>query len=552
MATPEKKLSLETLASLCKRRGFIYPSSEIYGGLNGFWDYGPFGAELKRNLKDAWWASLVRFREDVVGLDATIIMHPDIWKASGHADGFADPMVDCKACKKRFRADQLCEEQGKVLAKTDTGFALPAGVVCGACGSKDLTEPRAFNLMFKSFVGPVEDASSTVFLRPETAQAIFVQFKNILDTSRQSVPFGVAQMGKSFRNEINPRNYTFRSREFEQMELEFFIRPDEAVELISGRVVTLADNPDLNGEPQADWGWEVWHKYWVEQRMTWYRSIGLPGDSLVEYWQGREELAHYARACVDIQYAFPFGVQELEGIAARSDFDLTQHQKHSGKSQEVFDEPLKLAAAKLDPAAREAFVAKTVVAWEQAGKTAEAAREFCAKLFEGRYLPHVIEPSAGADRLALAVLCNAYVEEWVPDGKTEGSIQPAAPGQQPPKGFEARTVMRFSPRIAPIKVAVFPLLKNKPELVAKARAIFNQLRKRWMCYWDETGAIGRRYRRQDEAGTPFCITIDFDTLTADTVTLRNRDSMKQVRIPVSQLIAELEQRLDQPTLDLNT
>jgi glycyl-tRNA synthetase len=549
MSTPDKKLSLDVLASLCKRRGFIYQSSEIYGGLNGFWDYGPLGAELKRNLKDAWWSSMVRFREDIVGLEATIIMHPAIWKASGHADGFADPMVDCKGCKKRFRADQLCEEQGKLLMKTSVGFALPAGIVCSACGSKDLTEPRAFNLMFKSFVGPVEDASSTVFLRPETAQAIFAQFKNILDTSRQSVPFGVAQMGKSFRNEINPRNYTFRSREFEQMELEYFIRPDEAVELIFGRVTTLADNPDLAGEPKADWGWEVWHKYWVAQRLAWYRSVGLPADSLVEYWQGREELAHYARACVDIQYAFPFGVQELEGIAARSDFDLTQHHVHSGKSQEVFDEPLKLAAAKLDAAAREAFAAAIAARWEAAGKTGDAARAFCAKLFEGRYIPHVIEPSAGADRLALAILCNAYSEEWVPDGKTEGVMQPAVPGQMPPKGYEARTVLRFSPRIAPIKVAVFPLLKNKPELVAKARELFNTLRKRWMCYWDETGAIGRRYRRQDEAGTPFCITVDFDTLTDNTVTLRNRDSMKQVRLPIATLVQELEQRLDNATLD---
>ncbi len=548
MTTPDKKLSLEVLASLCKRRGFIYPSSEIYGGLNGFWDYGPLGSELKRNLKDAWWASMTRFREDVVGLDATIIMHPDIWKASGHAEGFADPMVDCKACKKRFRADQLCEDQGKALIKIPNGFQLPPGTACTACGSKDLTEPRAFNLMFKSFVGPVEDASNTVFLRPETAQAIFAQFKNILDTSRQSVPFGVAQMGKSFRNEINPRNYTFRSREFEQMELEFFIRPDEAVELIAGRVKTLTDNPDLSGEPQPDWGWEVWHKYWVAQRLAWYRSIGLPPDSLVEYWQGREELAHYARACVDIQFAFPFGVQELEGIAARSDFDLTQHQNYSGKPMEVFDEPLKLASAKLDSSGRDAFTEKVAAAWTAAGKSAEDARAFCAKLFEGRYIPHVIEPSAGADRLALAVLSNAYSEEWVPDGKTEGGILPAEPGKVPPKGYEARTVLRFSPRIAPIKVGVFPLLKNKPDLVAKARSIYDVLRRRWMCYWDVTGAIGRRYRRQDEAGTPFCITVDFDTLTADTVTLRNRDTMKQIRVPVAQLVQELETRLDQPTL----
>jgi len=551
MATPTPTLTLDQLASLCKRRGFIYPSSEIYGGLNGFWDYGPLGAELKRNLKEAWWASMTRFREDVVGLDATIIMHPDIWRASGHADGFADPMVDCRSCKKRFRADQLCAEQGKELIKTETGSQLPAGTACTACGSKDLTEPRAFNLMFKSFVGPVEDAANTVFLRPETAQAIFAQFKTILDTGRHTVPFGVAQMGKSFRNEINPRNYTFRSREFEQMELEYFIRPDEAVELITGRVATLADNPDLSGPPQPDWGWEVWHRYWVEQRLAWYRAIGLPAESLALYWQTPDELAHYARACVDIEFAFPFGVQELEGIAARRDFDLLQHQTRSGKPMEVFDEPLKQAAAKLDPAAREAFIARVAAAWSAAGQSAEAARAFGAKLLEGRYIPHVIEPSAGADRLVLAILSNAYTEEWVPDSKTGGAVRPAEPGQTPPAGYEARTVLRFSPRIAPVKAAVFPLLKNKPELVAKARALFETLRRRWPCAWDVTGAIGRRYRRQDEAGTPYCITVDFDTLTDDTVTLRNRDSMKQIRLPAARLVEELEIRLDAAALPLH-
>ena len=252
-----KTFDLETLASLCKRRGFIFQSSELYGGINGFWDYGPLGCELKRNVKDAWWKAVVRLREDVVGLEATIIMHPAIWKASGHADGFADPMVDCKDCRKRFRADQFCEEQGLELIKTGAAFSLPDGVKCPACGSKNLTPPRSFNLMFKTFVGPVEDETSVAWLRPETAQAIFVQFNNIVATARQKVPFGVAQMGKSFRNEINPRNYTFRSREFEQMELEFFIRPDEAVELICGQVTTLADNPDLTGPPQASWGWEI-------------------------------------------------------------------------------------------------------------------------------------------------------------------------------------------------------------------------------------------------------------------------------------------------------
>ncbi|MBR6023279.1 MAG: glycine--tRNA ligase [Kiritimatiellae bacterium] len=521
----EKKLSMETLASLCKRRGFIFQSSELYGGINGFWDYGPLGCELKRNLKEAWWKVMVRRREDVVGLDATIIMHPAIWKASGHADGFADPMVDCKDCRKRFRADQLCEEQGKALIKQGNGFALPEGVVCAACGSKNLTEPRSFNLMFKTYVGPVEDDSAVAWLRPETAQAIFAQFGNIAATSRQKVPFGVAQMGKSFRNEINPRNYTFRSREFEQMELEFFIPPDEAVELVCGRVATLADNPDLHGAPQPDWGWEVWHRYWVEQRLAFYRSIGLPEESLHLYWQKGDELAHYARACVDIEYAFPFGVQELEGIAARSDFDLTQHQKHSGKSQEIFDEALKNAVKAKSEAELAAFTAKTVEAWKARGKGEEDARAFLEKLYQGKYIPHVIEPSAGADRLALALLCNAYDEETLTDekGKTD-----------------TRTVLRFHPSVAPIKAAVFPLVKNRPELYAKAREIFAGLQRRWNCFWDESGAIGRRYRRMDEAGTPWCVTVDFQTLEDGTVTLRERDSMKQERIAVADLASKLD------------
>ena len=518
-------LSMETLASLCKRRGFIFQSSELYGGINGFWDYGPLGCELKRNLKEAWWKSTVRFREDVVGLDATIIMHPDIWKASGHAAGFADPMVDCKDCRKRFRADQLCEEQGQQLIKNGSSFALPEGVVCPACGSKNLTQPRAFNLMFKTFVGPVEDDSAVAWLRPETAQAIFAQFTNIVATARKKVPFGIAQMGKSFRNEINPRNYTFRSREFEQMELEFFIPPDEAVELLCGHVCTLADNPDLAGAPQPDWGWEVWHRYWVEQRLAFYRAIGLPEESLHLYWQKGDELAHYARACVDIEYAFPFGVQELEGIAARSDFDLTQHQIHSGKALDVFDETLKNAVKAKTPEELDAFTAKTIAAWAARGKSEEDARAFLAKLYDGKYIPHVIEPSAGADRMALALLCNAYDEETLTDDKGK---------------TDTRTVLRFHPAIAPIKAAVLPLVKNRPELVAKAREVFAALQRRWNTFWDESGAIGRRYRRMDEAGTPYCVTVDFQTLEDGTVTLRDRDSMQQVRISVPDLLAKLD------------
>ncbi len=527
MATNEN-LKMEAIVSLCKRRGIIYQSSEIYGGINGFWDYGPLGCELKKNVKDSWWKRTVRLREDVEGLDATIIMHPDIWRASGHATGFADPMVDCKECRKRHRADQLCEEQGLELIKTATGFALPEGAKCTACGSKDLTEPRAFNLMFKTYVGPVEDENSVAYLRPETAQAIFAQFSNVISTSRQAVPFGIAQVGKSFRNEINPRNFTFRSREFEQMELEYFIKPDEAVELLCGHVAQLTDETDLS-EPQDDWGWEIWHRYWVEERRKWLCDVGLPPETIVEYWQKQDELAHYARACVDFEYSFPFGVQELEGIAARSDFDLTQHQVHSGKSMEVFDEQLKLAAQKMDAAAKAAFKEKVVADWTKRGKDGEKAASFVDKLFEGKYIPHVIEPSAGADRMTLALICDAYAEEEIPNDKGKQDI---------------RTVLRFSPKIAPVKVAVFPLVKNKPELCGKAREIFKELRSHWNCFWDESGAIGRRYRRQDEIGTPFCVTVDFDTLEDGTVTVRNRDTMEQERLSVSDLITKLYKEID--------
>src|ERR1022692_3300131 len=327
MATPNDSQRMEKIVSLCKRRGFIFQSSEIYGGLNGCWDYGPLGVELKRNLKDYWWRTMVHERDDVVGMDGSILMNRAVWKASGHEDTFTDPMIDCRTCKARLRADQVPEKNGVKQ--------------CPNCGGKDLTEPRAFNLMFKTYVGATEDESSITYLRPETAQAIFVQFKNVLDTSRKKLPFGIAQIGKAFRNEINPRNFTFRSREFEQMELEFFIRPDEVVQKMGGSVAQLSDPQPSTLNPQPNWGWELWHKYWVEQRIRWYESIGLGRDTLVEYWQKKEELAHYARATVDILYKFPFGTQELEGIAARGDFDLTQHQKFSGKSMEYFDDEAK-------------------------------------------------------------------------------------------------------------------------------------------------------------------------------------------------------------------
>ena len=465
---------MDDLVSLCARRGFIFPSSEIYGGINGFWDYGPLGAELKRNIREAWWIDVVQTRENVVGLDASIIMHPRVWQASGHTEGFTDPMVDCKVCRKRYRADQLCEELGfefETGSATEKGFTLPEGARCPACGSSELTDPRAFNLMFKTFVGPVEDESAVAYLRPETAQGIFAQFQNILSVSRQKVPFGIAQIGKAFRNEINPRNYTFRSREFEQMELEFFIKPGTDAE---------------------------WHDYWVNERLTWYQSIGLPAERLSRYTYTEKELAHYASACVDVMYDFPFGTQELEGIAARGNFDLSRHQEHSGKSMGYFD-----------PETQEKFI------------------------------PHVVEPSAGVDRIALAVLCNAYEEEWVPKDDSKGGPIAAERGKKPPEGYEARTVMRFSPRVAPIKAAVFPLLKNKPDLVKKARDVFEMLNSRWHVFYDQTGAIGRRYRRQDEAGTPFGITIDFDTLEDDTVTLRDRDTMRQERLKIDDLTDKL-------------
>src|SRR5213593_1689354 len=332
MSTPSDSQRMEKIVSLCKRRGFIFQSSEIYGGLNGLWDYGPLGVELKRNLKNYWWRVMVHERDDVVGMDGSILMNRAVWKASGHEETFSDPMVDCRSCKARLRADQMIEKKGVRQ--------------CPNCGSKDLTEARPFNLMFKTYVGATEDESSLTYLRPETAQAIFVQFKNVLEVSRKKLPFGIAQIGKAFRNEINPRNFTFRSREFEQMELEFFIRPDEVVEAINGPVATVADVFGGDGQPRSsnlelqtsNWGWQVWHKYWVQERIRWYESIGLPRASLEEYWQSKEELAHYARATVDILFKFPFGTQELEGIAARGDFDLKQHQERSGKSMEYFDE----------------------------------------------------------------------------------------------------------------------------------------------------------------------------------------------------------------------
>ena len=531
MADPKENVQMEKIVSLCKRRGFIFQSSEIYGGINGFWDYGPLGAELKRNVKDLWWHAMTRQREDVVGLEATIIMAPAIWKASGHVDTFSDPMIDCKTCKGRFRADQTdeipCPQK-------------PSKCVNECHGEK--TAPRAFNLMFQTYVGPVQDESAIAYLRPETAQAIFAQFKNVEATARQKVPFGIAQMGKAFRNEVTPRNFTFRSREFEQMELEFFIKPDEAIEAIHGSVATVPTTGHP-GEPQPNWGWQAWHQYWVEERVRFYEGIGLDRNTLAFHRQTPEELAHYARACVDILFKFPFSKrdeqgelkgEELEGIAARSDFDLSQHARFSGKPMGVFDEELRVAWGKLPKEKaddlwrryydhRKGYLERTGVAPEAAAKQ---ATEDANGLAKGQYVPHVIEPSAGVDRLILALIANAYNETSKTDdkGKTETNV-----------------VLRFHPRVAPVKVGVLPLLKNKPELVAKALAIRDLLRPWMNIYYDDGGSIGRRYARQDEAGTPFCVTVDFDTLgekpeLLDTVTLRHRDDGRQERLAIGELV----------------
>jgi glycyl-tRNA synthetase len=589
---------MEKIVSLCKRRGFVFQSSEIYGGLNGAWDYGPLGVELKRNLKNYWWCVMVHERDDVVGMDGSILTHSAVLKASGHVEGFSDPMVDCRLTGQRFRADQIPPQsgiiftyeardaipskesfralldvaapyltagkeyspddaleigllvnernhlglqkptedpdsvlqffldlghellsspdpfisgQGKVFAqnyasnptvsgsefrvlvregeseskahKAAQAFYRKRGLRFPIVGSQpkqpientrdfnpengaELTPPRPFNLMLETYLGAVADESSKAYLRPETAQSIFVQFKNILEVSRKKLPFGIAQIGKAFRNEINPRNFTFRSREFEQMELEYFCRPEQGMELL---------------------------EYWKEERLKFYENIGIPRSKLHVLTVPDEERAFYSKGTYDIEYDFPFGRQELEGVAYRTDYDLSQHQKASGKSLEYFDEETK-----------------------------------------ERFVPHVVEPSAGVDRTVLALICEAYSEDQAPNEKGK---------------MESRVVLRFHPRIAPVKCGVFPLLRNNPQLVAKAKEVVDLLRPHMTVFYDESGAIGRRYRRQDEIGTPFGITIDFETLgekdsaLRDTVTLRDRDSMKQERVAIQDLPAILRERL---------
>jgi len=444
MAKPDQ---MERVVNLAKRRGLVFPSSEIYGGFRSTWDYGPLGVLLKRNVKDAWWRAMVQLRDDVVGLDASILMAPQVWEASGHVATFTDPLVDCRSCKSRLRADQL-----------------PESGACPVCGTKgSFTEARSFNLMFKTHVGPVEDDASVAYLRPETAQGIFVNFKNVLTTTRKKPPFGIAQIGKSFRNEITPGNFIFRTREFEQMEMEFFVPPEDAAR---------------------------WYEYWCQERFRWYVELGIPEDRLRLRPHEPDELSHYSVGTSDVEFLYPWGWGELEGIANRTDYDLRQHQEHSGQDLTYFDQ-------------------------EQ----------------DRHYLPHVIEPAAGADRTTLAFLLAAYDEDEAPtgDGKSEGKT-------------EKRTVLRLDPRLAPITVAVLPLSKNE-RLVPVADKVAATLRPHLMIDVDQSGAIGRRYRRQDEIGTPYCVTVDFDTLDDDAVTVRERDSMAQVRVPVAELVAHLQDRL---------
>jgi len=434
------KVSMEKIVSLSQRRGFIFPSSEIYGGLQSCWDYGPLGVELKRNVKDAWWRSVVQERDDIAGLDASILMHPQTWAASGHLESFTDPLVECKNCHLRWRSDDLKDKN------------------CPECGG-ELTEPRLFNLMFKTFMGPLEKEANVVYLRPETAQGIFVNFQNVLNTTRKRLPFGIAQIGKAFRNEITTGNFIFRSREFEQMEIEYFVKPGTD---------------------------EEWFKFWLEERRNWYLNLGIKKENIRLREHGKEELAHYARVCYDIDYQFPMGWAELEGIANRGDFDLVQHTKHSGKSLEYFDEETK-----------------------------------------EHFLPYIIEPSAGVDRSVLAFLCDAYDEDIA-----EG---------------ELRVVLHLHPDLAPVKAAVLPLSRRE-KLAGLAKELYADMRQCWTVQYDDAQSIGRRYRRQDEIGTPFCITVDFQSLEDKQVTIRERDSLNQIRVPISELKATLAAKLSGESL----
>jgi glycyl-tRNA synthetase len=463
-----KVYSMDKITALAKSRGFIFPGSEIYGGLANTWDYGPIGVELKNNVKKAWWKKFVQESKYNVGLDAAILMNPKTWVASGHVGGFSDPLIDCKSCKARFRADELIEnyikENEDMIVTVDgwsnekmEGYIKEKSIKCPECGKHDFTSIRQFNLMFKTFQGVTEDSKAEIFLRPETAQGIFVNFRNVLRTSRKKTPFGIAQIGKSFRNEITPGNFTFRTREFEQMELEFFCKPGTDLE---------------------------WFRYWTDFCLNWLKSLGIKEENLKLRNHEQEELSHYSNATTDIEYLFPFGWGELWGIADRTDYDLKQHIDHSGQDMSY-----------MDPETNE------------------------------KYIPYCVEPSLGADRVTLAFLVDAYDEEVLTDAKGKEDI---------------RTVLHFHPAIAPYKAAVLPLTKKQSE---QAEAIYEELSKYFMVDYDVTGSIGKRYRREDEIGTPFCITVDFDTEVDNSVTIRDRDTMEQIRIPVSEVRKYIEDKL---------
>ena len=475
-------VDMDTLVSLCKRRGFVFQSSEIYGGLGSAWDYGPLGVEMRRNIRHLWWRDVVRLRRDVVGLEAAVLMHPRVWEASGHLERFSDPMIDCKACKRRFRADHLDERPWLHYcpAKKDSPFEIPAGAACRHCGARrtlcpecgrgELTEPRQFNMMLKTFLGPVEEAAAATYLRPETAQGMFVNFENVLQSTRRKLPFGIAQIGRSFRNEITPGNFIFRTREFEQMELEFFVNPLETID----------------GRPADEW----WHQHWINARLGWYLRYGIRAENLRLREHAKEELAHYSKRTVDIEYRFSIGWSELEGIANRTDYDLKRHAEVSGHALTYFDDERKT-----------------------------------------HVVPFVVEPAAGVDRTLLAFLADAYHTEEV-------------------RG-EKRVVLRFHPEIAPVKIAVLPLLRKRDDIVARAWEVRDRLARRWVSAYDDTAAIGRLYRRQDEVGTPYCVTVDVQTVgdpgqgeAGDgKVTIRDRDSMTQARVPIAELEGAFERLL---------
>ena len=452
---------IDTIVSLSKRRGFVYPCSEIYGGQRAAWDYGPLGVELKENIKRQWWRSMVTSREDIVGIDSSVILAREVWEASGHVTAFVDPLTECTSCHKRFRADHLEEAYEAKHGHVPAGGL--ADINCPNCGNKGaFTEPKLFNGLLQTHLGVTQDPSSVAFLRPETAQGIFINFAAVQQTSRKKPPFGIAQTGKSFRNEITPGNFIFRTREFEQMEMEFFVKPGED---------------------------EKWHEYWLQERWNWYTGLGLREENLRYYEHPKEKLSHYSKRTVDIEYRFNFGgtdFSELEGVANRTDFDLSTHSSHSGQDLSYFD--------------------------QEAGE---------------RWFPYVIEPAAGVNRAMLAFMIDAYTEDEAPNAKGK---------------MEKRNVMRLDPRLAPVKVAVLPLSRN-PALSPKARDLSADLRKHWNVEFDDAGAIGRRYRRQDEIGTPFCVTVDFDTLEDNAVTVRERDSMRQDRVSIDKVTGYLAGKL---------